>query len=165
MTYNSGSPIPDWNHMSDTCGSSLSADTVVIAPEGNVLHRPSSTGEGSACPAIAATWHQRDFTEELAARYDVCQRGNCTAYIDKLEPVPNKVVDPGEAPPDWLTEVETPIIETSGGDVLHRPDPTADTPAPACNTEIHAKQWRVRDLTARYAVFHRPCACDHVTTT
>lgn len=51
---------------------SSSPNIVMIAPKGSALNRPSPSGEGTACAAIAATWHQRELTVELATRYDPC---------------------------------------------------------------------------------------------
>jgi hypothetical protein len=82
-----------------------------------------------------------------------------TTYVDELEPM-ERDTEPSDAPPEWLSAVETTVVETSSGKVLYQSNATGDEPAPACNTEIRANEWRVRDLTSRYMVFHRSYACD-----
>lgn len=82
-----------------------------------------------------------------------------TTYVDELEPM-ERDAEPSDAPPEWLSAVETPVVETSSGKVLYQPNATGDEPTPACNTEIQANEWRVPDLIPRYTVFHHLCACD-----
>jgi hypothetical protein len=90
---------PEETTTPDVDDSSSSPDMILIASKGSALHRPSPSGEGTACAAIAATWHQRELTVELATRYDACQREECTAYIDELEPSGDDPADPPDTLP------------------------------------------------------------------
>lgn len=41
-----------------------------------------------------------------------------------------------DTPPDWLQGYEDPVIRTQGrgnNSTMHRPDPSADEPTPACS--------------------------------
>lgn len=63
-----------------------------------------------------------------------------------------------DAPPEWLQGYEDPVVRVRGNNSnkMHRPDPNASTPKPACNTQGNSGNYDVIERVVLLGTYE-PC--------